>query len=365
MAKTMTFEEILSQNPNLYETTEMRNDEATQAIIYDWFRFRRVTSNKRFPLYFQRVISRDYSRYLQLLRIEAGKIGDSGRPTNYDWLINEYLEELKSNEGEKSTSSEGSDSTIKGVNFTETERHSGADVNSGSASYSSHDEYTSDTDISGDDDTTSNEHNNTGNTTESRAGALAKSNPMSAEYTNNDYENLRHGFAQASNQRATSGFMNTTDSGYPSNPSSIAGINKDFPNLKIKNPSSASDSFTTAGAVTEADNHAYVKNDYSSHTDNTGKSDSSGSSSNSNTLTHGHIITREHRGDAENKESTITNEGSESHSDTDTLVRTGRHGDISKMLTDVITFINKSSACDWYRTKLETCFMQCIDEEED
>lgn len=59
--------------------------ETLQATIYDWFQFREVVDDDKFEVFFNRVLTRDYPRYTQLLRIEPGI-------SNYDWLVQRYLE---------------------------------------------------------------------------------------------------------------------------------------------------------------------------------------------------------------------------------------------------------------------------------
>ena len=79
-----TFKEILEEvgEDNLYPE---KVDDATRKLVYDWFQYRKVCDNEKFPLFFNRRISHEYDRYQQLLRIEPGV-------SKYDWLVSEYKE---------------------------------------------------------------------------------------------------------------------------------------------------------------------------------------------------------------------------------------------------------------------------------
>ena len=73
-------------------------DAALQQTIYDWFQYREVADDEKFPVWFVRVLNRDFDRYNQLLRIEPGV-------SSYDWLVSKYreLEVKTSSEGESSS----------------------------------------------------------------------------------------------------------------------------------------------------------------------------------------------------------------------------------------------------------------------
>lgn len=60
-------------------------DEPLQQTIYDWFQFREVADDEKFPFWFVRLLNRDISQYDQLLRIEPGI-------SSYDWLVSKYRE---------------------------------------------------------------------------------------------------------------------------------------------------------------------------------------------------------------------------------------------------------------------------------
>ena len=60
-------------------------DAALQQTIFDWFQFREVADDYKFPFWFVRLLNRDISQYNQLLRIEPGI-------SSYDWLVSKYRE---------------------------------------------------------------------------------------------------------------------------------------------------------------------------------------------------------------------------------------------------------------------------------
>lgn len=86
----MTFSEIVEQNPNLYQGTEV--DEATQSLLFDWFQFRQVCDNERFITYYKRKINMEWNHYQELLRIEPGP-----ELSSYDWLVTDYKERQHKN----------------------------------------------------------------------------------------------------------------------------------------------------------------------------------------------------------------------------------------------------------------------------
>lgn len=89
MEKLMTFKEMTEKTLNLYPDYV---EESLKSTIYNWFQFRYVVDNDKFPVFFQRVLDDDYDRYHQLLRIEPGV-------AQYDWLVNQYQEMKAENIG--------------------------------------------------------------------------------------------------------------------------------------------------------------------------------------------------------------------------------------------------------------------------
>ena len=74
--------------------------EQVQLSIYDWFCFREVCDDDKFETFFIRRMLRDYSRFLELLRIEAGQ-------AQFDWLVENYKERMLNHEAEGSVNRQG------------------------------------------------------------------------------------------------------------------------------------------------------------------------------------------------------------------------------------------------------------------
>lgn len=62
-----------------------RVDDSLKSALYDWFQFREVADDDKFPFWFTRILNRDFDQYEQLLRIEPGV-------STYDWLVTKYRE---------------------------------------------------------------------------------------------------------------------------------------------------------------------------------------------------------------------------------------------------------------------------------
>lgn len=70
--------------------------EDLRGLIDDWFGSRIVCDDDYFPLFFNRVLARDYKRYHEILRIEPGY-------AEYDWLVQHYTESQRKNRQEDSS----------------------------------------------------------------------------------------------------------------------------------------------------------------------------------------------------------------------------------------------------------------------
>ena len=72
-------------------------DEATQSLLYDWFQFRTVCDDEKFPAFYRRKLMRCEAQYHQLLRLEH---------SDFDPLVATYHERLtesQNNETDHST----------------------------------------------------------------------------------------------------------------------------------------------------------------------------------------------------------------------------------------------------------------------
>lgn len=103
---------------NLYPT---QVDETLQATINDWFQYREVCDDTYFPVYFKRVLNRDYGRYLQLLRLEP-EISD------FDWFVETYHETKHEHSGSNTQDTAGEDKLTHGLKVvgTNTDSHTGS-----------------------------------------------------------------------------------------------------------------------------------------------------------------------------------------------------------------------------------------------
>lgn len=79
---TMTYNEFIAANPDFITVNISDLDKQT---ISDWFGLRIVCDDDNFPRFFNRVLARDYPRYLQIMRVQPGISG-----TQYDWFVQEY-----------------------------------------------------------------------------------------------------------------------------------------------------------------------------------------------------------------------------------------------------------------------------------
>ena len=78
------------KNQNLYPSQIEQTD---REMINDWFDFRYVCDDEKFPVFFKRYLNLYYNRYLELQRLEPGY-------AKYDWLVNNYLELQKTTIGD-------------------------------------------------------------------------------------------------------------------------------------------------------------------------------------------------------------------------------------------------------------------------
>lgn len=100
-------------------------DDSLKETINDWFQYREVCDDDKFPVYFRRVLNRDYARYSQLLRLEPGV-------AEYDWLV-EIYNEFKS---QSITDSKNSSTKNLTTNYGEVIKTDTTKDHSGSVSHS-------------------------------------------------------------------------------------------------------------------------------------------------------------------------------------------------------------------------------------
>lgn len=100
---------MIQKNPNLIKADI---DDALKATIFDWFQWRYVADEEKFPVFFNRLLNNYYKTYQQLLRIQPGY-------AEYDWLVGNYMEKettLDNSQVTKGSSSvtNGSTQTVTG-----------------------------------------------------------------------------------------------------------------------------------------------------------------------------------------------------------------------------------------------------------
>lgn len=68
----MKFKNFLEVNPNLYQTTLVNNE--TQQLIFQWFQYREICSDKRFLDYFRRQLNMYYDNFILKAELELKEI---------------------------------------------------------------------------------------------------------------------------------------------------------------------------------------------------------------------------------------------------------------------------------------------------
>lgn len=116
----MTLQEQINSSLVTWPTTV---DETLQTTIIDWFQYREVVDDDKFNVYFNRVLNRDTGRYYQLLRLEP-------EISQFDWLIEHYLESKTEHTGSHTTTGSDSSTTTygKGKTTSNTRTYGGSDT---------------------------------------------------------------------------------------------------------------------------------------------------------------------------------------------------------------------------------------------
>lgn len=359
-AKTKTLAEILSDGYVYPEGV----DDLTKATIFDWFQYRHVTDNERFGTYFNRVLDRDYHRYRQMMRVEPGVQGDSGTYTNFDWLVTEYLERLEQREY-NGTREEDNTVEISGTSSgTGSQTHGGTTrtVTDGSGSTTHGLTVTSSSTNTGETDSTS--HDDSASTAETRAGALSRTQPNSQSYTSTQMSanDNRRGYINDKTEGYNAGEKAEPQGGWSDDDaeSHTVGLHKGFPDLDIKNPTSSSDTHTTAASIgsNKGSNHSETSDTASSTTANSGTDRTT--HENDTTVTHGQTVSTTNSGTT-SQDTTGHSESTDESTGTTKTRHTGRNGEIAEILTKAKGYIESTSAWDWFRGQLETCFMANLD----
>lgn len=101
---TKTFDDIIQEG---YQYPEIIPQDL-QGVIYDWYQYRYVCDDEKFPVFFTRLLLKDYRQYEQLVRIEPGV-------AEYDWLVSQYKELQRENTDNETNvvSTEGNTATAE------------------------------------------------------------------------------------------------------------------------------------------------------------------------------------------------------------------------------------------------------------
>ena len=375
--RLMTFNQMEQTGAALYPNEV---DEATRSIIREWFQFRYVCDNDRFPVYFHRVMLRDYSRYKELLRIEAGKQGDRGIKTAFDWLVTDYMERYEERDTQReheSVTGNTSRSTNSGTGSSTQGGTTGTaftgSINFAPGTTIGYDSTTTGT-RSGEDSTSAETESlaHTASDSENRAQSLAKSTPVTASYSGSDMNanNQKVGYIKKAPGQGRFEIGHTDESNVLSQDDYdlIKYVGDDFPKPHITNPTSVSDGYTYGGSVGESQGHdesttttateSESKDVVTSRTVHGGVD--STSTNNSTTVTHGLTVsTTESSTQTGSTDSETT--GTDQGSDKSKMQHTGRGGEVAEILSRAQKYIRSSSAFDWLRGQLETCFIANLD----
>lgn len=307
-----------------------RIPEDLKTVIARWFDFRYVSDNEKFPVWFFRIIDRDYDRYNELLRIEPGI-------AQYDYLVSKYMEQRQDSERKPSITVEQKNvnrtvTRVINADKTRTETHSGTDT--------VNDDYT----ITHPTETLKTEHA-VDTTHENYNGStqtdVEKENPMSVSYQSGLHF------------QAVAGGDGT---GQISNPTSEA--------IDWTNPTSQAQSGIISRSTDKTSASALQNYDNSTRsytgTDKTERD---------LTTEHGHVITTREQADGEDNTDTTTYGGSvqTETTGTDKGVKYNRYAGRDEAPADILKraaeFISRSSAFEWLYRRLDPCFISVYDYE--
>ncbi len=295
-------------------------DDATKALIFDWFQYREVNDNTLFPNMFKRTLAMSMRKYNQLLRIQPGQpfiVDGVEKVVTYDWLVQSYREALTEEESTGSDSYTLSGTKTGGGTDTRTIRTTGTDTtdrdttSSNSETRNLRTQTEVDTSYSG-----SSSSRDQGSSSGSEM-SLGKSNPQSISYAG-----------------ATGGMPQSLDWTYPGS----QGENKN---------SDSHDNSTTGSENSSGD----------TDTDQTqtGTIGNSGTGTEDITVTHNTTVTDtlQHGLSDSNSE---TRSGSNSGNKISKNIESGRSVDSATLLANAKDFILGSSAWDYLYAQIDKNF---------
>lgn len=345
-------------------------DESTSDAIFDWFQFRRVCHNDRFPTYFARQLKLVDHQYQEMLRLEL---------TTWDPMIADYMERQITRAAEDTTSGSSNSKTTNDLTTSKSTTYSGTDTQTT--------------------DRTQNQSGQTGNT---------RTNDLKSETTNN-LTVTQDGTTSTSGEGTSTDAGSVTNKGTESSNNAsgarvLDGTTPDSATYTQPAPSQpipgmptqlswayASAQRQSDGAETHAGENESTEtrdlngsttsrsegSDHSTTTttggttrDDTGTVTDAGTSSSE--LTGKDVTTLERGQRAEESGTsggTVSVEGTTSGSnkrDEDTRERySGRHEAPPELLKRAWDYLYGSNSLKWLLAQLETCFFQIFDDEED
>lgn len=304
--------------------------ESLQETINAWFDSRYVCDDTNFVRFFQRILKRDYHRYNELLRIEAGAKYDTR--AGYDWLVNSYLEREVKVDGERH---EEDNRTTTFAPKAQTSTQEVSVIKFGGTSKLSHG-LKSETTYGRKDDTSIESLSDEGSSQSSNTSATAKDLPGSVvgTYAGSTVSDVSFDGQDIS---VTLGRNDSFDSEL-NLPTAISKGDANSVNRAIRNGSSET--------INQASGKDTTQNSGDDETVKGGQDETQ----------HTTIITRD-------GEDTTGVEGSNdaTHSDTTHEIYTGRSGAPAEMLVKAREYIESTSAWEWFKRQLEPCFIGVYD----
>ncbi len=342
---TKSYDEYIAEHPDLYEGVDgytwSEDDqkwintgvaETTKTLIADWFGLRTVCSDDNFARFFRRKMNSCALRYANLSRIEL---------TAFDPLVANYIERETIENNNKTANSVRKQETAKSENGTR----------DSSSSHTDNNESTRTPDIKRTD-----ESNDTQANTESATDKVTKSG------TDNSTDNVTHtGSAQGDHKEM--------DKIAPQSISYEGAVAGNIPNLDWRYATSqkqaqenktdnSTDNTEHTGSTSGEDNTEHTGNN-TGNTNHTGESHESG-----NEKTVGSVTGSQTGHEESNSSGTgsIDESGNSSESeDSRRRERESGRGGLTpqEALRTAVSYLETSSAWEWLRRELETCFL-CI-----
>lgn len=322
----------------IFQTMRQNNDvygglipQSLQETINEWFDSRHVCDNDNFIRFFQRVLKRDYHRYNELLRIEAGAQFEAR--AGYDWLVNSYLE--KEIAADHNSSGENG-RTITTTPRVKTSTDSFLSISFGSTSTLTHGLKSETTYGRKDEGSTENlTDEGSANSTNSTAANKAMPASVAAPYVDSSLSDVE--LSGGVDIQLTQGNNDSFNSEL-STPSAIAKNDTNSVAHSIRNASgSSSNQASGKDTVQNSGNDATAKTGADTHTGSV-------------TVSKTGVDTVKDQGSTSDESHDLTHE-----------IYTGRSGSPAEMLEKARQYIESTSAWEWFRVQLEPCFIGVYD----